>query len=53
MKSSEIVSILKDLFDEYGVHANLTSSEKRQVEMWLEGMAIMSRQVEEKGEAHE
>lgn len=53
MKSSRIVNILKDLFDEYGVHANLTSSEKHQIEMWLEGMATMSRQVEEKGETNE
>ena len=36
MSEKEIVDLLLDLYNEYGVHINLTTGERHQIEMWLE-----------------
>lgn len=36
MSNASIINILKDLFADYGEHINLTTSERREIELWLE-----------------
>lgn len=46
MSETEIIMVLKDLFSDYGAHINLTTGERRQVEMWLEEQYLEAQQNE-------
>lgn len=45
MSEKTIVLILKDLFSDYGLHVGLTTSERNQVEMWLQAKFLEVKNV--------